>query len=126
MAAISAWRRAGTSECKGSVSRGGAARWNKRRAKPSDGDVSARIKLVPTGISHSLRQHKPCRQKPRASRWNARLRQLVLSAACAGVLEDWAPTAELTFVAIGLVGARTGALQCHLVFDLDGGRLVLR
>jgi hypothetical protein len=54
------------------------------------------------------------------------LRQLVLSAVCAGVLEDWAPTAGLIFVVIDLVGARTGALQCHLVFDLDGRRLGLR
>jgi hypothetical protein len=42
------------------------------------------------------------------------------------VLEDWAPTASLTFVAIALVGARTGALQCHFVFDLNGRRLGLR
>src|SRR6266576_1065593 len=104
MAEISAWRRAGTSECKGSVIRGGALRWNRPRAKLRDGDVSARIKLALTGISHSLHQHKPCRQKPRASTWNARLRQLVLSAVCAGVIEDWAPTAGLTFVAIALVG----------------------
>jgi hypothetical protein len=40
----------------------------------------------------------------------ARLRQLVSSAVCTGVLKDRAPTTGLTFVAIALVGAGTGAL----------------
>ena len=100
---------------------GGALRWNRPRAKLRDGDVSARTRAGSNG-------HQSLAASAQASSAEAARRDMERAVAPSCFIGSLRRCLRglglrqsgITFVAIAVVGARTGALQCHFVVDLNG------